>query len=261
MCSRSGAPAALPPALLQSPESSPFPQLTVPTAGTAPLAACCLSHSPFSSCCQEPPSSSFGFLCSWMALGGVHCRGVLARLKAGRGGVQSQVARAPRWRGSNLEHPGSRPSLPSSWPPSHSPSARGQAGVTALQQPLQPLPACLAARSLVQTTVRSRSSDFSSHTTSFAQPPFSSRLASPFLLNNLSSLSWRPPQQPALPASQNSGSLQLSHTFCSRQSQVPGLCLSPLNLITSFLTLPPHSYFCPSLSMCITPSPPLAMGT
>lgn len=141
MCSWKEAPAALPPALLQSPESSPFPQLTVPTAGTAPLAACCLSHSPFSSCCQEPPSSSFGFLCCWMALGGVHCRGVHARLKAGRGVVQSQVARAPRWRGSNLEHPGSRPSLLSSWPPSHSPSARDQAGVTALQQPLQPLPA------------------------------------------------------------------------------------------------------------------------
>lgn len=115
ICSSSRAPAALPsrpPALSKSSESFYF------------LTRLCLQRGYNSSCsllpcltalslpparsCQEPPGTSSGFLCFWMAAEGAHCRGVHGRLKAGRGGSPEQSGqRLLGGGGSNLEHPGS----------------------------------------------------------------------------------------------------------------------------------------------------------
>lgn len=77
-----------------------------------------------------------GFLCSWMAAGGAHCREALAELKAGRGGSPEQSSQRPLGvEGSNLEHPESRdlpPFLLAFLPPSLLPGTRLGA---ALRQP------------------------------------------------------------------------------------------------------------------------------
>lgn len=111
----------------------------------------------------------------------------------------------------------SPPFLPLGFPPTIS-SARDQAGVTALQQP-QPLPACLAVCSLVQATVGSRFKTLAPTPHPLLchlSPP---RLASPFSLTTFRTSPGRPPQQPALPAAQSSGSLQPSDAFRDRQAQ------------------------------------------
>lgn len=106
----------------------------------------------------------------------------------------------------------SPPFLPLGFPPTIS-SARDQAGVTALQQPRS---RCLPALRYAPWYRQPWAPGFKTLAPiphpllCHLSPP---RLASPFLLNNLPSLSWRPPQQPALPAAQSSGSLQPSDTF------------------------------------------------
>lgn len=67
---------------------------------------------------------SSGFLCSWMAAVGAHCRDAWAGLKAGRGGSQSKVARGSLVEGAliwNTQEAGT--SFPLGLPPTV-PSAR-----------------------------------------------------------------------------------------------------------------------------------------
>lgn len=151
------------------------------------------------------------------------------------------------------------PFLPLGFPPTL-PSARDQAGVAALQQPRSCCPPALRHAPWYRQpwapglkTLAPTPHPLLRH----LSPP---RLASPFLLNNLPSLSWRPPQQPALPAAQSSGSLQPSHTFGPRQAQ-PSEARSQASAFHLSASSPPSSLFLLILTFVLpfphTSPPPL----
>lgn len=121
--------------------------------GLTPLAACCLTA--FSSCCQGHPAHPLAASVPGWLREGVHCRGIHAGAES-RQRSPEPVARAPKWRGSKLEHQEASPPFLPLGLPSHYLFCQGPGWSDRTAAAPQPLPACLAVCSLVQATVGSR---------------------------------------------------------------------------------------------------------